>query len=306
MGESFTLKVYNHSSSEIDFEIKNIQCMNMPSNRRIKLPPYSWGEFDALEASNNVWRGCFFSHSKFNISAYRNSKTIGNTTYRVYDTFRCRFFGFKESIMVKNKSLLGGPGVHSLVFERVDSYGDLFFNGRGMYVENTVKSSLEGESIGSTKMLEIDEMLPTSLVNSNRQLISEVDDSSLINVVSRWASLGLRISEVYSFAKKLDYGPKPAASDLKIAWDQFKDTLGGYYSLYKSAISDSDELTIHVRDVRDIVDSPAFHLVFTDSTDKAEEIMIGNFYLPPPPNSNNTFYQNILHLSEEAYRMKNS
>lgn len=305
MGHGFFIDVYNHSSTEIEFELSNDRCMHLPKNRKIKVSPYSWGEFDYAETSNDTGSGCFASQSKFIISACRteNGKQVklGNTTYRVSDTMKKRHFGsmlnLKATMAVEAKELFQKKTVRYLAFERVDSYGDLFFNGRGMYVDNTIKSDVRASCINADNYVEVDDMSPTAFINSNKQYIRDVNDSAMVNIISNWVNIGLKVSEVHSFIKSLDHGAKPAASDLKVAWDQFKDTMTGYYNAYKASVSDSDELTVHVH-LHD--DYPVFHVLFTDSTAKAEEIMLGNFYLPAPPNKKSNFYQNILHLSEEA------
>ena len=301
---AFILKVYNHSGSTMDFKISNDQCMYLSGNTSITVPAFSWGEFEApLQISYNVLNACAVSQSRFNITAFSHKGTspLSNATYRVQTSNRIRFFGSiadpKMNMSVRSKQLFSQKSIESLVFERTAGYGDLFFNGRGMYVDNDIKEGMTGESIGSFDSTEVDEMKPTALINSNEQFRHSVDDGALATIAARWIGLGLQVFDVYSFAKKVDGGAKKAATDFKQGWELFKDTICGYYDLYKSSVSSSEEVTVHVHDSRSTAD---FHLLYAESTDKAADIMIGNFYLPPPPGNNNTFYQNILHLSQLA------
>jgi hypothetical protein len=313
--DRFSVKVYNHSPSETVFEAKNITCVYLPGEegltgpRKISVPPYSWGEFGQFEISRYTFNACIVGASKFNISATKDSRLIGNTTYQVYTTKKRRFFGGmtspKTTMGIESKDTFPtGWRLDTMVFERKESYGDLFFSGRGLYVENAIKPLVRGSSIGSLEPKEIDELLPTLLINSNQQFVKEVNDNSLITIISRVADLGMQISSVYSFATGKDYGAKSAASALTVAWNELKDKLTEYWDIYQTTVSSCDEISVHVYNGyptdRQLYSTPAFHLVFTDTTRNAEEIMSGKLYLPEPPNNKNTFYQNIMHLSQEA------
>lgn len=305
MGDRFVLSVYNHSSHEITFEITNNSCMYLPNNRKINVFPYNWGQFDTLETSNNILRGCAWDSSKFNISAAIGSKKVGNTTYKVFAPivkFIYETLGdFKNSMYVSEKSSsFSRPEISRLAFERIDSYGDFFFNGRGYYFDDSIKSLFTCKPIGSDSgQKEIDDLPPTALVNSNKQFISNIDDSALSNIIPRWINLGMNVYDVYSFAREREGGEKPRTSELAAIWKQFKDNIQGYYGAYQSVIANSPETTVHWYKSGD---RPFFNIVFTDSLNNAEDIMIGNFYLPPPPTNDSNFYRNILHVSKEAHQ----
>jgi len=299
MGDQFTLKVYNYSPAEITFKLKNVSCMYLPQKTEINVAAYTWGEFEALEINNSVGSACFATDSKFDVLAYRGKALLGHTTYRASNTLKRMFFGFPNGLSVHNRDM-NGPLDHNLMFERVESYGDLFFNGRGVYVENSIKSEMSATSLGQKESTGVDEMLPTSLVNSNKHYVDFDEANALITAVTNWVSLGLKVKDVYPFIKSLDSGPKAAKSIADQQWDRFMGLLPGYYMLYKEVVAKGSEITVHCCGVDDV---PALHLLFTDSTEKTEEIIAGDFYLPPP-NSNNTFYQNIKRLSEKAARKK--
>ena len=300
MGNQFTLKVYNHSADEITFKLTNRGCMYLPEKNEIKVPQYSWGTFGgALEIKNDFKTACWQKDSKFNVSAYRGKTLLGHTTYSASTTLERMFFSsgplMLNGMAVQNREM-NGPLDHNLKFERVDSYGDLFFNGRGVYVENGIKAGVHASSIGEGGYSDVDKMLGTALVNNNQWYDpANVDDNALLSIIAGWVSVVKKGWELYSLKKLVAYGPKDGKPISEQQKDRFLSLFSNYFQGYQMAVARSTEITVHCCGEND---APALHLLFTDTTAKAEEIITGNFYLPSP-DSNNTFYENILHLSEE-------
>ena len=331
MSNRFTLNIYNHSSQEIEFELSNNRCMILPAVTKRRAAPRSWIKFDDLETSNSIVNACVVSENRFNITASqapmelratdmgitiptpdKDRKQLANATYRVYSTNKYRHFGsllkpgstMSAEVKPSHSFSSDFPRVESLVFVKTDSYGDLFFNGRGIYVANDIKHGMRGESVGNpdeqNSFDNVDEMRPTALVNSNKQFLENVDDDALANVISRLVAAGTKVVDVYSFVSSLNKGGSKEPSENEKAWNFLNELMVGYYTAYKSTVTSSDEMSVYVRPDNGVDgSSTAFHLVFADSTLHAAAIMAGDFYLPPPPDNNNTFYQNILHLSQK-------
>ncbi|GEM_PF-5865443 len=283
MGIEFKLKVYNYSDKTIDFVVKNCQCVYIPAKGRIQVPPRQWGEFDVLEISDKFWNLCFTGKSKFVITAFLGNLQLGNTTYRVEQRQKIRFYGTGVPV----GSGFSGPSVERLAFTRTESYRDLFFNARGIYIDNSLKEYAQGGAAA------IDASPPTMLVNSNEQFSSEIDDDALASIFSRVVEVATLGKSVYDAAQPADYGKKDAASDLKVAYNELKNLGAGYFNAYRTAVLEEDELTLHAFEWPGV---PSFHLVFSDSLENSEDIMSGNFVMPPPPGEDNTFYSNVLHL----------
>ncbi|WP_153006051.1 hypothetical protein [Sphingomonas sanguinis] len=316
MGYRFDVKIFNSSDKVIDFKIINSKCVYTPKEKIVKTSPGQWAVFKDVESSYNMLTVCHVSESVFQIAAIVDGQVIGSTKYRVYveNSSYCWYTTSLWDQFAGNTKVRGYcaftsddffPNTNTLLFERVESYGDLFFTGRDIFVDNSasVKAWQIPETIVQEKKLEIEGFYPPSLlINSVKTLDADRNDTEFRSVVSNLAEVAALCIGLWGSVKPSSATPSvrsysPGVSftdDLKENWKQILSdcakVMSDYYAAYTLIMQKEREITITISRT----DSPpSFHAVFTDSLFNKAKITSGNFDMPPPPDNHDTFYESV-------------